>query len=202
MATPQGRSTRRLTAEVRRISQRATPGILQQRSLGLVDDQPLPAVHLSSARYHPFLYRKMIGRVDSFAQPGDLVAVFDRAGKLLGHGLYNPRSEIVVRMLNHEAAPPDETFWQRRLEEAVRLRRELLRLDEVTDAYRVVHAEGDGRCRRLHSVWACFSVRSSCCSDWPGCAEFVIGKCKLSLRYTARKVSCPIRFARRTFQGE
>jgi 23S rRNA (cytosine1962-C5)-methyltransferase len=47
-------------------------------------------------------------------------------------------------MLTHDATVPDEGFWQGRLEQAVELRRDLLRLDLVTDAYRLVHAEADG----------------------------------------------------------
>jgi 23S rRNA (cytosine1962-C5)-methyltransferase len=39
---------------------------------------------------------------------------------------------------------PDETFWQSRLESALRLRRNVLRLDEVSDSYRILHAEADG----------------------------------------------------------
>ncbi len=124
-------------------SQRATPGLLEPRSLAADSTSPR-AVYLRSATYSPFLFRKMIDRADRAALPGDVVAVFDKHGELLGHGLYNPRSEIVVRMLSHEPARPDEAFWQRRLEQAVALRRELLRLDAVTDAYRVVHAEADG----------------------------------------------------------
>ncbi len=128
----------------KRISQQATAGLLDRRSLKLAGDRVLPVAHLRSASLHPFLYRKMIDRVEPSARPGDLVAVVDKHGELLGHGLYNPRSEIVVRMLGHDAVPPDEAFWQERLERAVELRRRLLRLDEVTDAYRVVHAEADG----------------------------------------------------------
>jgi 23S rRNA (cytosine1962-C5)-methyltransferase len=124
-------------------SQRATPGLLEPRSLAL-GPTPLPAVHLRSATYSPFLFRKMIDRADHAARPGDVVAVFDKRGEPLGYGLYNPRSEIVVRMLSHQPAPTDEAFWQRRLEQAVALRRTLLRLDATTDAYRVVHAEADG----------------------------------------------------------
>ncbi|MBI3468585.1 MAG: class I SAM-dependent rRNA methyltransferase [Planctomycetes bacterium] len=104
----------------------------------------LPRAQLRSAAYHPFIYRKMIGRVDSSAHPGDLVAVYDPRGELFGYGLYNPRSQIALRMLSFERQPPDEAWWQGKLEHAVRLRRELLGLDAVTDAYRVVHAEGDG----------------------------------------------------------
>jgi 23S rRNA (cytosine1962-C5)-methyltransferase len=39
---------------------------------------------------------------------------------------------------------PDEDFWQNLLQRAVSLRRGLLRLDDVTNAYRVIHAEADG----------------------------------------------------------
>ena len=40
-------------------------------------------------------------------------------------------------------APVDDAFWQNTLGQAVSLRR-ALRLDEATDAYRLVHSEGDG----------------------------------------------------------
>ncbi len=42
------------------------------------------------------------------------------------------------------SAPPDEAFWNERLASAIALRRDLLKLDAVTDAYRLIHAEGDG----------------------------------------------------------
>jgi 23S rRNA (cytosine1962-C5)-methyltransferase len=38
----------------------------------------------------------------------------------------------------------DDTFFARRLEQAIRLRRDWLGLDSVSDAYRLVHSEGDG----------------------------------------------------------
>src|SRR5439155_25279443 len=101
--------------EERQRSQRTTPGLLDQRSLNIERDQPLPAVHLRSARYHPFIYRKMVERAEPAARPGDLVAVHDRAGALFGYGLYNPRSEIAVRMLTHGAEPPGESFWHQRI---------------------------------------------------------------------------------------
>jgi 23S rRNA (cytosine1962-C5)-methyltransferase len=39
---------------------------------------------------------------------------------------------------------PDEDGWRQKFSAAVSLRRDLLKLDETTDAYRVVHAEADG----------------------------------------------------------
>ncbi len=102
-----------------------------------------PWVQLRSASNHPFVYRKMVRQADPAARPGDVVTVYDKAGQLFGRGLYNPRSQIVVRMLAAGDTPVDEAFWRARLERAVALRRQL-DLDAATDAYRLVHAEGDG----------------------------------------------------------
>lgn len=86
----------------------------------------------------------MIDSADRHARPGDLVAVHDKHGALFGHGLYNPRSQIAVRMLRFGPQPIDDAFWRDRLAAAIHLRRQTLRLDDVTDGYRLVHAEGDG----------------------------------------------------------
>lgn len=102
-----------------------------------------PWVRLRSHTYHPFIFEKMIDAADRAARPGDVVNVYDRAGALFGKGLFNPRSQIAVRMLTHADEPIDDAFWRRRLAAAVELRR-MHALDEVTDAYRLVHAEGDG----------------------------------------------------------
>lgn len=128
----------------RRISQRATPGLLAQRTLEALPRDALPAVHLRSVKRHPFLFRKLINRVDDSARPGDLVAVYTPQGELWGHGYYNPRSEMTVRLVSLGPAIPDASFWQQRLEHAVRLRRDGLKLGSAGDAYRVIHAEADG----------------------------------------------------------
>jgi 23S rRNA (cytosine1962-C5)-methyltransferase len=47
-------------------------------------------------------------------------------------------------MLSHGAEVPDEAWWRKRFEDAVKLRREILKLDDASDAYRLIHAEGDG----------------------------------------------------------
>ena len=113
------------------------------RSLAIPADQPLPRVVAKSVGLHPLLYRKRIEQIDRAARPGELVAVYTD-DQLAGYGLVNPKAEIAVRMLSRGDDPPDERWWQRQLEAAVRLRREVLRLDEVTDSYRIVHAESDG----------------------------------------------------------
>lgn len=104
-----------------------------------------PWVRLRSASNHPFLYKRMIDEADPAAAPGDVVAVFDKRGALFGHALFNPRSQIALRMLAYGDRPIDDDFWRERISAAIRLRHAALNLgDERTDAYRLVHAEGDG----------------------------------------------------------
>lgn len=85
----------------------------------------------------------MVASADRLARAGDLVNVYDKGGALLGRGLFNPKSQIAVRMLSWGRATVDDTWWRGKIEEAVELRRRTIREAE-TDAYRLIHAEGDG----------------------------------------------------------
>lgn len=102
-----------------------------------------PWVRLRSASTQTFIYDRMIKEADPAAQPGDVVRVFDRHGALFGHALYNPKSRIALRMLNWDATPVDEAYWRDAVTRAAWLRSRTLRLDAATNAYRVIHAEGD-----------------------------------------------------------
>ncbi len=102
-----------------------------------------PWVQLRSASQNPLIYEKMIASADSAARPGDVVQVYDKSGALFGRGLYNPRSRIVLRMLAWGDAAVDDAFWRQRIDDAIALR-ERLNLPATTDAYRLIHAEGDG----------------------------------------------------------
>ena len=104
----------------------------------------VPAVHLKSIHFGTFFYEKMVGRVEGSPADGELVAVADRVGKLFGWGFYNGRAAIRLRMFSRSPQRPDDSEIARRIAEAVRLRRDVLQLDRVTDACRLVHAEGDG----------------------------------------------------------
>jgi 23S rRNA (cytosine1962-C5)-methyltransferase len=75
---------------------------------------------------------------------GSVVDVVDRDGQWVGRGFYNGHSRITLRVLTSDASEAvDAEFFRRRLERAISFRREVLRLDAVTDAYRLVHSEGD-----------------------------------------------------------
>ena len=138
---PAKRSNHR--AETRESGEPFTSDVFRQRPLAPDPAAPIPAAFVRAPSWHPFLYRKRIDRVEK-ARPGDLLAVYGPDDRVLGYGLYNPRSEIAVRMVFYGESLPDDAAWQARLDDAVTLRRDMLRLDAVTDAYRLVHAEADG----------------------------------------------------------
>lgn len=126
------------------IAPSVVPSPLPDRSLD--PGSSLPTVIIRTAGLHPFIYQKMVvgPTGDVPAIPGDLVRVVDREGIPIGFGLWNPRSRISLRIVSRETEPPGAEFWQRKINEAINLRSDFLALNEQTDAFRVIHAEGDG----------------------------------------------------------
>jgi 23S rRNA (cytosine1962-C5)-methyltransferase len=93
---------------------------------------------------HPWVFSGAIARLEGEAAPGDIVEVFGERGDWLARGYYNPRSQIVVRLLTWDRSEAiDAAFWQRRLLAAAAVREPLAETGD-TDAYRLVYAESDG----------------------------------------------------------
>src|SRR5688500_5823242 len=88
-----------------------------------------PWVQLKFFTFQPQIFPRMLGRVSRGARPGDLVSVYDKAGKLCGAGLYNPDVKIPVRVVCHTADAVDESYFDAALRRAVALRRTTLALD-------------------------------------------------------------------------
>ena len=103
-----------------------------------------PWVHLKSYRFHPHVYPPMIRAASPDARPGSWVHVYDREGRLFGAGLWNDRARVPLRILHHGPDPVEESLLLTLLDRAIELRVSHLRLSEVTDAFRVVHSDGDG----------------------------------------------------------
>ncbi|MGC9260927.1 MAG: class I SAM-dependent rRNA methyltransferase [Phycisphaerae bacterium] len=129
-------------------------------SVGIPDeDAPAPAgnrlknftprpglgwVQLRNAVFSTSIFKKMVGKTSPGLTAGELVMVYDRDGLFFGVGLFNPQSQIALRMLSFTDTEVTESFLEQRLMRAVALRRRILKLDATTNVYRVVHAEGDG----------------------------------------------------------
>jgi len=71
--------------------------------------------------------------------------VQDAKGRFVGRGFWNGHARIALRLLSNDEVEAIDAEWiAKRIDNAVQLRRELLQIDHVTDAWRVVHSEGDG----------------------------------------------------------
>src|SRR5437588_5712979 len=106
----------------------------------------LPQVRLKISRRssHPWIFQKMVEKPAMRLHPGVVVDILDRDGQWVGRGFYNGHSRITLRVLTIDPAQRiDQEFFARRLEQAITFRRQGLTLDAVTDAYRLVHSEGD-----------------------------------------------------------
>jgi 23S rRNA (cytosine1962-C5)-methyltransferase len=117
-------------------------GFSAQKGLSPAASGAIPAVYLHSRTSFPLIYRKRVHRVEK-AKPGDLVAIYDAEGQVFAYGLYNPRSEVAVRVLWQQPDFPTDEAWQVRLKRAAELRTQFLALDQEASAYRLIHAEGD-----------------------------------------------------------
>jgi 23S rRNA (cytosine1962-C5)-methyltransferase len=94
--------------------------------------------------YHPAIFPNMVGAISSDAGAGDLVNVYDKEGQPFGAGFLNPKARVPLRVIHHGTTPFGEADLDARLVQAVRMRKEMLKLDATTNAYRVIHSDADG----------------------------------------------------------
>ena len=107
----------------------------------------IPSVRLRNPwrSSHPWIFQKLVEKPAAKPKPGSIVDIIGVDGEWIGRGFYNGHSRIALRILETDRDTPVDAQWfARRIAAAVALRRDVLRLDAVSDAWRVVHSEGDG----------------------------------------------------------
>ena len=94
---------------------------------------------------HPWVFAGAIARIEGGPGAGDEVALVAHDGTFIARGLFNPHSNIAVRLYTWNADEPlDEALWSRRLEAAIALRQDLF-LDATSEsAFRLIYSESDG----------------------------------------------------------
>jgi 23S rRNA (cytosine1962-C5)-methyltransferase len=94
-------------------------------------------------RGHPWLFSGGISQAPNKVQPGALVDLVDTNGRFVARGYYNPATDIAVRVLTKSADEAiDASFFKQRIEAAFTLRKTAIDTS-TTDAFRLIHAEGD-----------------------------------------------------------
>ncbi|BBD79081.1 LSU m5C1962 methyltransferase RlmI [Aerosticca soli] len=105
-----------------------------------------PVIRLATERApgHPWIWSAQVRKPEQRLPPGSVVEVQDAQGRFVGRGFWNGHARIALRLLSRDPDEAIDASWiAARIARAVALRRELLRLDAESDAWRVVHSEGD-----------------------------------------------------------
>jgi 23S rRNA (cytosine1962-C5)-methyltransferase len=97
----------------------------------------------SIERFHPWIFSGAIQKMQGNLTDGCSVRVFSYKNEVLGYGHYQNGS-IAVRMLSFDAQAPAEDFWINKLSNALNVRRSSGLPTANTNAFRLVHGEGDG----------------------------------------------------------
>ncbi len=102
-----------------------------------------PAAERKMRDGHPWLFNDSIVKQSHDGKEGALAVIFDRKGRFLAIGLFDPFSRIRVRILQHNhPATINQHWFDSQLAKAVRLRASLEQ--SQTNGYRLVHGENDG----------------------------------------------------------
>src|SRR5262245_50663350 len=94
---------------------------------------------------HPWVFPGAIAEIEGKPTDGGPVEVYSHGGAFIAHGLYNGQSRLRVRLYSWDYdRPVDETLFRDRLEQAIRLRRDVLKLSGPGTGCRLVFSESDG----------------------------------------------------------
>lgn len=97
----------------------------------------------SIERFHPWIFSGAIQKIEGELTDGCWVEVLNFKNKILGFGHYQNGS-IAVRMLTFGPIIPAENFWEQKLSKALTVRQSAGLPTTATNAFRLIHGEGDG----------------------------------------------------------
>lgn len=89
---------------------------------------------------HPWVFLSDIDHADRSAQPGDTVSVCTKQGAFLAKAVYNPKSQIALRILSLHDEHINTEFIKGRVRRAIEYRKKFADLQSC----RLIHAEADG----------------------------------------------------------
>lgn len=102
----------------------------------------------SLQRFHPWVFSGAIAKIESGVEEGDIVQVFTHEKEFIAVGHYQIGS-IAVRVLSFDDIIIDESFWEKRLQVALDVRKAIGVVGHnsssgfLNTTYRLVHGEGD-----------------------------------------------------------
>jgi len=123
---------------------------LNPSSITTTTTQP-PRIVLKSRKalpffsHHPWVFASAVAHVEGNAEPGDVVTLVTGGGEFIAHGLYNPASNLTVRLYSWDVNERlEREFWSQRIDEALSLRAALYPDFGSESACRLIFSEADG----------------------------------------------------------
>lgn len=98
---------------------------------------------VSVQRRHPWLFSGAIQSSEGTITDGDWVTVVDAEQRVLGHG-HHQKGSITVRLLSFDREAPRPDFYTGKISTAAQQRTGINIQSSTTNAYRLIHGEGDG----------------------------------------------------------
>ncbi|GAA0857490.1 class I SAM-dependent rRNA methyltransferase [Aliiglaciecola litoralis] len=103
-----------------------------------------PTREKSLRRKHPWVFASAIKEFKGTVRNGDTVDIVSSEGAFLGRGAWSAKSQIQARVWTFdEKESIDNSFFLRRIEQAMALRKDMIE-EQNTTGYRVVAGESDG----------------------------------------------------------
>lgn len=97
----------------------------------------------SVLRKHPWIFSGAVQKSTPNIAQGHVVDVLQYDGRILGRGHYQHGGSIVVRILTFDDRLIDAGFWNYTLQKAYDFRQKLGLISDQTNAFRLIHGEGD-----------------------------------------------------------
>lgn len=97
----------------------------------------------SIKRFHPWIFSGAIFSTEGNPEDGEWVEVKDAAKQTVGFGHFQ-KGTITVRVVSFDQLPPTTNLWKKKIISAFHQRKSTDVISEFTNAYRLIHGEGDG----------------------------------------------------------
>lgn len=111
----------------------------------------------SIQRRHPWVFSGSLHSLGNGVEDGDVVCVKDKDGSVLGMGHYQAGS-LALKMLCFEKRDINQQWFNERIQLAFSHRQALNLPNEETNAFRLIHGEGDGLPGLIIDVYADVAV--------------------------------------------
>jgi 23S rRNA (cytosine1962-C5)-methyltransferase len=136
----------------------------------------LPGKEKSVQRRHPWIFSGALQTKQVLPQDGEVVTLTDHKGNFVARGHYQAGSSIAVRVLSFEDILIDRQFYNQIIAKALVYRKSVGIIgNNDTNAYRLLHGEGDGVPGLIVDIYHDIAVIQVHSSGMSRQIEFIVG---------------------------